>query len=226
MVVSEGDVKDAGLYPYLDRDLIEYPRELHEYCGRGIGIWQYPCQLAAYLNYITYLSGRRGILSYAEVGTGAGGTFIFTCELLRKMYGLEKAYAVDLADVGRVHRGGGICNPYEAGLEVYIYKNNSWCKFIKGNSIFLKEELIRKNNQQLDLIFIDTDHTYDCIKRDFNVLRDSASLIAIGGLTEPGVKMFWDELKNKGEYECTEFSQQYQGISKYFGIGVVSLRRP
>ena len=233
MVVSESDVCEAGLYPYLDHHLTEYPEDLHQYCGQGVGIWQYPCQLAPYLNFITDKDNLNGntIKTYAEVGTGAGGTFIFTCDFLRKRHGLDKAYAVDLADAGRVLRGGGIYNPFDANLEVYIYRNKNCCKFIKGSSIFLKEELIRKN-QQLDLVFIDTDHTYDCIKRDFNVLRDSAMVIAIGGLMEPGVKMFWDELKNKGEYECTEFSQQYSGkgmgfgFFKHFGIGVIRTKRP
>lgn len=214
----ETTICDSGLYPYLDHDIREFPIELHEYCGKGLGIWQYPCQLADYLNYI--LDTNKNISSYAEVGTGAGGTFIFTCNLLGKTRGLGRSYAVDIADPGRVHKASTIYNPYDATLEVYVYRNKSTCKFIKGNSIYLVEELIRKQDS-LDLVFIDADHTYESVKRDFQVLKDVSKIIAIGGLKKPGVWAFWNEVKNKGDYKCQEFCRQYNCVSQLFGIGVI-----
>ena len=44
-VALELDVARLGLWPREDWSLQHFPTELYEYCGFGLGIWQYPKQL-------------------------------------------------------------------------------------------------------------------------------------------------------------------------------------
>jgi hypothetical protein len=48
----EKQICDSGLFPHTTNKLNEFPEILHIYCGKGIGIWQYPNQFSKYLNHI------------------------------------------------------------------------------------------------------------------------------------------------------------------------------
>ena len=80
--------------------------------------------------------------------------------------------------------------------------------------------------EQLDFLFIDADHTYDGVKRDFEMYRP---LVRDGGIigfhdikpsTDPvyGVHRFWNEIKRQQEHR--EF---LHGPPTIFGIGVLLL---
>jgi len=73
-------IAELGLFPYHKWSLDEFPVELHQYCGKGIGVWQYPCQLAPLLQLLVQYDIKR----YLEIGVAAGGTFTLMCELLKR----------------------------------------------------------------------------------------------------------------------------------------------
>jgi predicted O-methyltransferase YrrM len=83
-------------------------------------------------------------------------------------------------------------------------------------------------NKELDFLFIDGDHTYDGVKRDFALYKQ---LVKRGGtiafhdiVPHPpearcGVNIFWDEIKDR--YESQEFVEDWnQGWS---GIGLIKV---
>lgn len=80
-------------------------------------------------------------------------------------------------------------------------------------------------NQQIDFAFIDSDHTYDGVKADFN---DYGPLVRPGGIIafhdilyrekQPSIRVdiLWKELQE--QYDCTEFIGP-EGSGKRIGIG-------
>ena len=112
----------------------EFPSELcPAYCGKGIGIWQLPNQLAPALLYINQFK----IQSYVELGCGAGGTFMFVTEVLRKTNALQRATCVDTvapeanteatAEANKGSRFFGI-------LHEYLKQHSEYASFAKGNA--------------------------------------------------------------------------------------------
>jgi hypothetical protein len=69
----------------------EYPEPLRRFCGRGVKSWQFPHQFAGYL---THLADKQ-IGTYLEIGVRHGGTFVITCEYLRRFTELRRMVAVD-----------------------------------------------------------------------------------------------------------------------------------
>ncbi len=89
----------------------------------------------------------------------------------------------------------------------------------------LKEWL---DGRRIDLLFIDGDHSYEAVKRDYELYGPLADIIAFHDIVTknpeyPGVKIFWDEMEQKGEEtKIIEFKIEEPG-SKYgaTGIGVI-----
>jgi hypothetical protein len=100
--LTEAQCGDAGFLenkfiPSLglnDENLYKQPPELSASFGKGLHIWQYPNQLAAYLVWLT--RSIADITSYMEIGCRWGGMFILTSEWIRKNGGqLRAVTAVD-----------------------------------------------------------------------------------------------------------------------------------
>jgi predicted O-methyltransferase YrrM len=80
----------------------------------------------------------------------------------------------------------------------------------------------------MDFLFIDGDHSYDGVKKDFemyNSLVRNGGIIAFHDITPNGlpeltggVPQFWREIKNK--YQIKEFIKDYNKQTG-FGIGVL-----
>lgn len=84
-------------------------------------------------------------------------------------------------------------------------------------------------DRQLDVLFIDGDHTYEGVKADwqtYGTLVAPNGLIALHDLIRhplaPGVCDFWQELKER--YVCTEIVADHS--EPWGGIGVISSRQP
>ena len=112
----------------------EFPSELcPEYCGKGIGMWQLPNQISPTLLFLNQFK----IRSYVEVGCAAGGTFMFTTELLRKANSLQGATCVDIAPPGENTHSSTDENrssPFFGILHEYLKQHSDYASFFVGTS--------------------------------------------------------------------------------------------
>jgi predicted O-methyltransferase YrrM len=160
-----------------------------------------------------------------DIGTAKGGTLFL--------------FARNLSDdivIITIDQGGW---PLSGGYPIWkrlifksFKKNNQKIHFIQSDSHNIhtlnKVKDILKNNT-LDLIFIDGDHSYEGVKKDFEMyspLARKGGIIALhdcllnnDDFASGGVKRFWDNIKR--EYRFKEIIQEKD--NKEFGIGVVSV---
>jgi hypothetical protein len=112
----------------------EFPSQLcPEYCGKGIGLWQIPQQIAPTLLYLSSFK----IRSYLEVGCAAGGTFMFVTEFLRSTNGLQRSTCVDVAAPGENTHSSEDENkgsPYFGILYEYLTQHKEYASFYVGTS--------------------------------------------------------------------------------------------
>ena len=84
----------------------------------------------------------------------------------------------------------------------------------------------RLKNRKIDLLFIDGNHTYEAVKRDWDLYSPLvSSIIAIHDILweQFGVKKFWEELCKK-KYQVIEFKcPQRENRNKDDGLGVILL---
>ena len=169
-----------------------------------------------FTEFVSFLRSRGTILSnIMEIGTASGGTlFLFA----------------QIADPG-----GSVVS-----VDKYAFPN--WKKslfrsfsdkvkiiLINGSSIDPETADVMSaqvGNQKLDLLFIDADHTYLGVKRDFDCF---AHYVKDGGIIAfhdiipgrgNGVPVFYEELRHK--YESIEFRQKTFG---WGGIGAIVYRK-
>jgi hypothetical protein len=112
----------------------EFPSDLcPQYCGKGIGLWQLPNQLAPALLYINQFT----IRSYVEVGCVGGGTFMFMTEFLRRTNALQGAACVGTGEIGdnpHVSAEENKNSPYAGILKEYIRRHGSYASYFKGSA--------------------------------------------------------------------------------------------
>lgn len=217
----ENAVLDCGLYPYQQWQLDEFPKEHHDRCGKGIGLWQYPAQFSKYIKFI--YENIKNVSSYAEIGVAAGGTFMFTTEFLRRFCGLQKSYAVDLAPPGHVCYLDNTNSPFTGVLNTYL-QNTPYTEFVQGNCDVLKN-MLEQRKEEIDVLLIDGDHSYEGVKRDFDALCRYAKHIVFHDIVNEkcrGVVRMWAEAKQMSGYTAYEFIDQYASThGSFLGIGVL-----
>ena len=189
-------------------ELREQPRIVRDN-GGGLLIWQYPNQFSKYL----ILLKDQNIQSYIEIGCRWGGTFVLTTEYLKMFNNVTKSVAIDIID-----------SPV---LNYCVLQDET--EFIKINS---QSEYFRNyiSNNKFDLIFIDGDHTYNGVKHDYEITKNSGKILVFHDIVNdavPGVIRFWNELKSNENdtYNFFEFTEQYEDVwdvtyQKFLGIGV------
>jgi hypothetical protein len=154
--------------------------ELMEHWG-NMKLKQYPDELAELLGFI--YENRAGINSYLEIGCERGGTFCVIDSYLRAV---NPNYATGVAlDV--TNRWGWMWDRYK---QIY-----PCAKF---------EQIASANypEAQFDLVFIDGDHSYEGVKKDWERFRGSAKIIAFHDIFfEPGVRKLWNEIRCEGDVE-------------------------
>ena len=80
-----------------------------------------------------------------------------------------------------------------------------------------------------DFIFIDANHTYEYVKKDFDnyiKMLDKDGVIAFHDIDcpdWPGINKFWNELKETKKYKQVEFVSK--GYLLQYGIGMLTLKR-
>lgn len=187
-----------------DEGLHELPRDLYPYCGQGLRIWQYPRQFAPYLAQLS----RLGVRSYLELGVRHGGSFVSTVEVLERFCPLDFAVGVDLLPCPSL---------------VEYARLNPKARFVRENTLAPGFAALVARLRPIDLVFIDSHHEETQCRRELDVLRESANMIAFHDLVNvdwPGVRAVWEELEADGAWECFEFTEQYGDLGPYMGIGL------
>jgi Methyltransferase domain len=191
--------------------LEEFPRELYPQTGEGLLHWQYPNQFSKYLVELS----RHRISSYLEIGVRHGGTFAITVEYLRRFHPLRLAVGNDIYPMpGLV--------PY-AGSDPRIH-------LVQRSSHGLRFVLDLLRRRRFDLVLIDGDHSAQGCRRDFEIVRRHARLIALHDIASdvvPGVPAVWREVRSRyaDRYDFLEFTEQYEEVrartgKAYLGIGL------
>jgi hypothetical protein len=199
--VLEAQMVKIGLN---DEGMNELPESLHPACGVGLRVWQYPIQFAPYLRYLSQLQVR----SYLEIGIRHGGSFVLTIEVLERFLPLEWAIGVDIIP----------CSSLETYAKLNPRAGYAWLNTQTTAFTALCEKL-----GPIDLVFIDSHHTEDQCRREVAFLRPLANMIAMHDIVNvacPGVRIVWEEIKAMNEYNCVEFTDQYEGLGPFMGIGL------
>ena len=75
----------------------------------------------------------------------------------------------------------------------------------------------------IDLVFIDSHHEEEQCRLEFIELKEYSNMIAFHDISNkhcPGVAAVWREVLALEEYQCFEFTEQYQGLGPFMGIGL------
>jgi len=192
----------------------ELAPELSQYFGTGLYIWQNPKQFTKYIIWL--LQNAKNYNSYLEIGSRWGGTFIVTCEVLRRANpNFKYAIAVDL-----INKPPFIKHYEEIakndGIEIIYFKGSSTSdEFIKLAEMY-----------KPDISLIDGDHSIAGALKDHMLMRRFSKIIVhhdICSDTCPESTLLWNSLKElESEKKHIEFIEQYQSLKgNYFGIGVL-----
>jgi len=159
-----------------------------------------------------------------EIGTARGGTLFLLTGVISK-----NALVVSL-DLPGGRFGGGYVR-----WKIPLYRSfalpNQKIYLIRKNSherATLDEVKAVLRGEKVDFLFIDGDHTYEGVKKDFEMYK---SLVKKGGTIafhdivphppEDGcqVNKFWNEIKNR--YKAIEFVEDWN--QKWGGIGLIKI---
>ncbi|RJR41452.1 MAG: class I SAM-dependent methyltransferase [Desulfobacteraceae bacterium] len=207
-----GDCGAEGIYEIFDR-----------YRGMGwyrrVGASQVRSEFTSLFNEVWVRQPR----IVMEIGTARGGSLLAWCRLAETL-----AISIDLP--GGIH-GGGYAAPraklYEEfahgrkGVKVALLREDSHQEKTKT----LVSSLLQ--GRRIDFLFIDGDHTYTGVKRDFELWKPlvaNQGMVAFHDIVDHpqqpsiDIRRFWKELR--ASFITREFVQDY---ASGFGIGVVYL---
>lgn len=193
---------------------------------RTLGMKQNLVELEAFVQYLQPSS----LASVLEIGTMKGGTLYLWCQLSQPD---AHVFSIDLPS-GRF--GGG----YSSKLELLFHrfkKTGQSLKCIRGDSHAASTRRAFKdalNGRLLDFLFIDGDHTYDGVRRDY---EDYANFVRPGGViafhdivfnplnaADFEVWKFWAEIKDRHE-DAVEFVDPPNGDRRTIGIGAIRKKK-
>lgn len=172
------------------------------------GAWQTPIQFAAFLIHLS----RAQVKTYLDIGCLTGYTITLAAAYLKR-FGLETVHAVDVVrkcneetqELWRHHEIPITYSVWKAGLHGS-----------EAQTILLP---------CYDIAFIDGDHSYPCVKRDFTFMKSRARRICFHDINDricTDVVAFWKELR--GTYASsaafTEFTDHPNGFC-LMGIGIL-----
>jgi cephalosporin hydroxylase len=160
-----------------------------------------------------------------EIGTWRGGTLLPICRLSD-----DKATIISLDLPGGTFGGGS--SPMHLSTMKRFKKQDQQLHFIRDDSH--KQEVLERvqsilKGRQLDLLFLDGDHTYSGVRQDFEMyapLVRKGGTVALHDIVEHSpasgcrVSNFWNELKliHFQNREIIEDTKQ-----EWAGIGLISI---
>lgn len=201
-----------------------------------------------FLNQHYGMSKKSELYNVLEIGTKFGGTFFLWCEMNRSA-GLN--ISIDMDDGGK---HGGIDSEKMDTRDRWFQERFGNCKFIRGNShygdiLFEVRDILFENLQipkkrfrdvSVNFLFIDGDHTYEGVKKDWKMYSPfvkSGGIIAFHDIKitdyhhgrDVYVGEFWEDLtKNRISLDrCLIDNQQYRILEfnnpneNWGGIGVL-----
>lgn len=199
-----------------------------------LGSIQKPSELGGFLEKVSALKPK----SIVEIGTARGGTLF---GMLSYADNEAVAYSIDIP--------AGSVNDHVEGEDVYqrpddnreMIRKRIACvgqlvKLIDEDSqkveTFIKLKHMMHPKKKIDLLFIDGDHTYEGVKRDFELyspLVRKGGLIAFHDIVDHeretvGVWRLWEEIKQRDMSRCSEFVDHREtwGVdAPWGGIGVL-----
>ncbi len=141
----------------------------------------------------------KNVCSFLNVGTFNGATFNLISKYIKKFNTGACCISIDPINHNPVMADG------------LIYENKTSFDYI---------------GRSFDLVFIDGDHTYECVKQDFDNVGKHARYCVfhdirdkyIGAMACGGVVRFWEEIKTQYGYHEFVF-----GENKIMGIGILDL---
>lgn len=157
-----------------------------------------------------------------EIGTANGGTLF----LLSKLSCPDSI--IISVDLQKNLYTGGIDYKPKFFLKSFAHNNQKIVIIRKDSHKFSTLEKVKKvlNNKSIDILFLDGDHTYNGVKKDFNMygnLVRQNGIIAFHDIVEvtieEGVEVnkFWNELKE--EYNYIEIVEDWNQDN--CGIGII-----
>ncbi len=153
------------------------------------------------------------IKRFLEVGFSSG----INNTVLNKFFNFDEIVAVDIFSSSI--NGDSL----SANL---MHKNLT---LICGDSTSKRVLSIVDKFELFDLVFVDANHTYEYVKKDFEnyvKMLEKGGVIAFHDIESPdwpGINKFWNELKETGKYDLQEFvSKDYR---LQYGIGMLSLKK-
>lgn len=201
--IVEGIIKQCGLHND-DRITSHYGVE-DKYFVDG-GMLQQPRQLAEAMVYLS----DKNIKKYVEIGTFNGTGTVFMASYLSMFNPLETITVDNLRSI----------NPHDL---LRLENEGIKIKQILGTSDNIKGE-------KSDLCFIDGDHHYDWVVRDYENVGKPARIVmfhdiiddwVVDQMDQEGSIRQWNELKhNNPDKKFTEFTYHPEG-KRYFGIGIM-----
>jgi len=196
---------------------IEFALTLNYY-GLSIAPMQIKSEIEKLMNIVESKRPKRVL----EIGTYNGGTLFLFCKFS------EPGALIISVDLPKGEYGGGYPD-WKVPLFQSFKQKNQFLHLVRADShsYKTKQHLERiLDGRKLDLLFIDGDHSYEGVKKDFDMYSsfvDKGGIIALHDIvTHPlekncHVDSLWKELKQT--YECTEIVQNAnQG---WGGIGLV-----
>jgi predicted O-methyltransferase YrrM len=159
-----------------------------------------------------------------EIGTANGGTLFLLTKISDKN---AKIISIDLPN----GRFGGGYKKWRTGLYHSFSKYNQSIYLLRGDSHSRKSfEEVKKilENQKLDILFIDGDHSYEGVKSDFlmySLLVNKNGFIIFHDIVPGpsdsvgGVPDFWQSIKNNYEYKEIVKDWNQGG----YGVGLIKI---
>jgi predicted O-methyltransferase YrrM len=191
-----------------------------------IAVFRGACQKMRELRPVVSFLRRRRLLTVIEIGTMKGGTLWLWCQLAQ-----PDAVIISI-DLPGGEFGGGYPVKDLARFRSYAQGDQS-LHFLRSDSHTkaTREAVARKlNGRQVDLLFIDGDHRYGGVKKDFTMY---APLVRAGGvvllhdiLPHPqvpvcGVERFWQEIKAHFKHREFVDPDDDRGWGQWGGLGLL-----